>query len=166
MGYSRCVVGRSYRALNNDDILALLGSQGNVKIRILLTNVDLLCYYREVKTTTLPRPLPVRHKNDPCCVPVAAPSLTLTQTDMLATRLKALGDPTRLRMLDLLARQGEPLCVCDLTPQFSQNQPTVSHHLKLLREAGLIDGEKQGIWTYYRATDEGRRSLVAVKTLT
>jgi len=119
-----------------------------------------------VKTTTLTHPLPVRHKNDPCCAPVAAPSLTLTQTDTLADRLKALGDPTRLRMLDLLAQQAEPLCVCDLTPQFSQNQPTISHHLKLLREAGLIDSEKQGIWAYYRATDEGRRSLAAVKTLT
>jgi len=118
-----------------------------------------------VKTPTLLHPLPVRHKNDPCCAPVAAPSLTLTQTDTLADRLKALGDPTRLRMLDLLVQQAEPLCVCDLTPQFSQNQPTISHHLKLLREAGLIDSEKQGIWAYYRATDEGRRSLVAVKAL-
>jgi len=117
-------------------------------------------------TTTVTRPLPIRHKNDPCCGPVEAPSLTQEQTATLADRLKALGDPTRLRMLDLLAQQPEPLCVCDLTPQFSQNQPTISHHLRLLREAGLIAGEKQGIWAYYRATDEGRRSLAAVKTLT
>jgi DNA-binding transcriptional ArsR family regulator len=88
------------------------------------------------------------------------------QTDQLATRLKALGDPTRLRMLDLLAQQPAPLCVCDLTPQFSQNQPTISHHLKLLREAGLIDTEKQGIWAYYWATEEGRRMLAAVTPLT
>jgi len=112
-------------------------------------------------TTTLTRPLPVRHKNEPCCAPVEAPRLSQGQTDALAARLKALGDPTRLRMLDLLVQQEGPLCVCDLTPQFSQNQPTISHHLKLLREAGLIAGEKQGIWAYYRATDEGRRSLAA-----
>ncbi len=117
-------------------------------------------------TTTLTRPLPTRHKNDPCCGPVEAPSLTQQQTACLADRLKALGDPTRLRMLDLLAQQSEPMCVCDLTPQFSQNQPTISHHLRLLREAGLIATEKQGIWAYYRATDEGRRSLAAIKTLT
>jgi len=117
-------------------------------------------------TTTLARPLPVRHKNEPCCGPVEAPSLTQEQTATLADRLKALGDPTRLHMLDLLAQQPEPMCVCDLTPQFSQNQPTISHHLKLLREAGLIDSEKQGIWAYYQATDEGRRTLAAVKTLT
>ncbi len=117
-------------------------------------------------TTTVTRPLPIRHKNDPCCGSVETPSLTQEQTATLADRLKALGDPTRLRMLDLLAQQPEPLCVCDLTPQFSQNQPTISHHLRLLREAGLIVGEKQGIWAYYQATDEGRRSLAAVKTLT
>jgi len=117
-------------------------------------------------TPMLTHSLPIRHKNDPCCGSVEAPSLTQEQTAMLADRLKALGDPTRLRMLDLLAQQPEPLCVCDLTPRFSQNQPTISHHLKLLREAGLIAGEKQGIWAYYRATDEGRRSLAAIKTLT
>jgi ArsR family transcriptional regulator len=117
-------------------------------------------------TTTLTRPLPTRHKNDPCCGPLEAPSLNQGQTVTLADRFKALGDPTRLRMLDLLAQQPGPLCVCDLTPQFSQNQPTISHHLKLLREAGLIDSEKQGIWAYYRATEEGRRSLAAIKTLT
>jgi len=117
-------------------------------------------------TRTLIHPLPNRHKGDPCCDPVEAPSLTQEQTVSLADRLKALGDPTRLRLLDLLAQQPEPLCVCDLTPQFSQNQPTISHHLKLLREAGLIAGEKQGIWAYYQATDEGRRSLAAIKTLT
>jgi len=116
-------------------------------------------------TGTLPRPLPIRHKNEPCCAPVEAPRLGHVRSDALAARLKALGDPTRLRMLDLLAQQDEPLCVCDITDQFDQNQPTISHHLKLLREAGLIASEKQGIWAYYWATEEGRRSLAAVATL-
>jgi ArsR family transcriptional regulator len=116
-------------------------------------------------TSTLTRPLPIRHKNDPCCAPVAAPSLTQGRTEVLADRLKALGDPTRLGMLDLLAQQDEPLCVCDITDKFPQNQPTISHHLKLLREAGLIASEKQGIWAYYRATDEGRRWLAAMTGL-
>jgi len=116
-------------------------------------------------TNALTRPLPVRHKNEPCCDPVEAPSLGLAQTDALAARLKALGDPTRLHMLDLIAQQVEPLCVCDLTDQFPQNQPTISHHLRLLREAGLIASEKQGIWAYYWATEDGRRSLAAVATL-
>lgn len=116
-------------------------------------------------TSTLTRPLPVRHKNEPCRAPVEAPSLTVARTATLADRLKAMGDPTRLRMLDLLAQQREPLCVCDMTDRFPQNQPTISHHLKLLREAGLIASEKRGIWTYYWATEDGRSSLSAVTTL-
>lgn len=80
-------------------------------------------------------------------------------------RLKVLADPTRLRMLDLLAQQAGPLCVCDITDQFDQNQPTISHHLKPLREAGLIDCEKRGIWVFYWATNEGRRVLQAVSAL-
>lgn len=111
------------------------------------------------------RPLPVRHKNAPCCAPPAAPSLTRGGTQALAARLKALADPTRLRMLDLLAQQPEPLCVCDITGQFEQNQPTISHHLKLLREAGLIDCEKRGIWAFYWATAEGKKTLAAVTGL-
>src|SRR5689334_17518848 len=64
----------------------------------------------------------------------------------IADRLKTLADPTRLRMLDLLATHGESVCVCDMTGQFSLHQPTISHHLRLLREAGLVDCEKRGVW--------------------
>jgi ArsR family transcriptional regulator len=112
------------------------------------------------------RELPVRRKNEPCCAVPAAPSLTTRQTEALAEWLKAVADPTRLAMLDLLAQQPEPMCVCDLTPRFQQNQPTISHHLKLLRNAGLIDTEKRGIWSYYWATEAGRRILSAVQALT
>ncbi|HZU12312.1 MAG TPA: metalloregulator ArsR/SmtB family transcription factor [Chloroflexota bacterium] len=107
--------------------------------------------------------LPPRRKSEPCCASLAAPALSAQKSDLLANRLKAAGDPTRLRMLDLLAQQPEPICVCDLTPQFPQNQPTISHHLKLLRDAGLIETEKRGIWSYYWATDEGKSLLSAVK---
>jgi ArsR family transcriptional regulator len=112
-----------------------------------------------MNATTLPRPLPTRHKNEPCCAPVEAASLSPARTRALADRLKALADPTRLAILDLLAQQSTPLCVCDITPQFAQNQPTISHHLRLLREAGLIDTGRQGIWSYFWATDAGRRTL-------
>jgi ArsR family transcriptional regulator len=110
--------------------------------------------------------IPLRHKNEPCCAPVAAPTLSERQTVTIADRLKALADPTRLRMLDLLVQQAEPLCVCDLTDQFPQNQPTISHHLRLLRQAGLVDTEKRGIWSYYWATDSGRAALSLVQELT
>jgi ArsR family transcriptional regulator len=119
-------------------------------------------------TKTTSRSLPVRPMDpaEPCCeVSVALPTLDVRQTATLADRLKALADPTRLRMLDLLAQQSAPLCVCEITDQFAQQQPTISHHLRILREAGLITGEKRGTWAYYSATDAGKRSVSLVKTL-
>jgi ArsR family transcriptional regulator len=69
----------------------------------------------------------------------------------LAPVFKALGDPVRLRLVSLIgARQGGEVCVCDLTSAFDLTQPTISHHLKVLREAGLIDSERRGTWVYYR----------------
>jgi ArsR family transcriptional regulator, arsenate/arsenite/antimonite-responsive transcriptional repressor len=118
-----------------------------------------------MKTNDLLADLPVRHKNEPCCAPVVAPRLSEERTRSVADTLKSVGDPTRLRMIDLIAAQSEPLCVCDITAQFSQNQPTISHHLRLLREAGLIESEKRGIWSYYWATDAGRRLLSLVTAL-
>ncbi len=94
-----------------------------------------------------------------------APGLDATQTATLADRLKALADPTRLRMLDLLAQQAHPLCVCDITSQFDLHQPTISHHLRILREAQLISGERRGVWSYYAATDVGKRCLSLVRDL-
>jgi ArsR family transcriptional regulator, arsenate/arsenite/antimonite-responsive transcriptional repressor len=108
--------------------------------------------------------LPVRHKNDACCTVVSC-SLSEPRTASLAERLKAVADPTRLRLLDMLAQQDGPLCVCDITPHFEQNQPTISHHLKLLRDAGLVETEKRGIWAYYWATQRGRNTLAAVESL-
>ena len=69
----------------------------------------------------------------------------------LAQVFKALGDPVRLRLMSLIgARQGGEVCVCDLTSAFDLSQPTISHHLKVLREAGLIESERRGTWVYYR----------------
>src|SRR5215469_6978403 len=119
--------------------------------------------------TTLPaRTIPVRAARaaEPCCDVELAISLDSTRPVTLADRLKALADPTRLRMFDLLAGQPEPLCVCELTNQFDLHQPTISHHLRILREAGLIRGDKRDTWSYYEATAEGRRSLSIVRTLT
>jgi ArsR family transcriptional regulator len=117
-----------------------------------------------METRTFDRALPVRHKNEPCCAVVEEPSLSLGRTASLADCLKVLGDATRLGMLDLLAQQAEPMCVCDITERFAQNQPTISHHLRLLREAGLIDTEKRGIWSFFWATDRGRSCLSAVQS--
>lgn len=109
--------------------------------------------------------LPARRRTDPCCESVEQPSLTKRQSLDLADQLKAIGDSTRLRILDLLVQQSEPICVCDITPFFDQLQPTISHHLRLLRGVGLIDTEKRGLWAYYWATHEGRNVLETVKHL-
>lgn len=102
-----------------------------------------------------------------CAEPAATDASTLaqTQSDALVERLKALADPTRLRMLHLLARQSAPLCVCEINEHFAQRQPTISHHLRILREAGLIDCEKRGVWAYYWATATGSEWLSAVRGL-
>ena len=103
-----------------------------------------------------------------CCageVPLSPPALAPSESDALAERLKALADPTRLRMLDLLAQQSAPLCVCEINEHFAQRQPTISHHLRILREAGLIDCEKRGVWAYYWATAVGSEWLSAVRGL-
>ncbi len=92
-------------------------------------------------------------------------SLDSAHTAALADRLKALADATRLHMLDLFAEHAQPLCVCDITSQFNLRQPTISHHLRILREAGFISGEKRGVWSYYWVTDEGKRALSMVKAL-
>lgn len=125
--------------------------------------IDVLCYILPMKKTAanlIASPAP-----EACCAPAQEPGLPLPEATTLAERLKTLADPTRLRMLDLLAQQGEALCVCHITEQFPIHQPTISHHLRLLREAGLVDCEKRGVWAYYWATDEGKRHLALLKTL-
>lgn len=117
-------------------------------------------------TTTRSLLLHTAEPAEACCEgTVASPDLDLARGDALASQLKALADPTRLRMLDLLVAQEVPLCVCEITTQFAQQQPTISHHLRILRGAGLIAGEKRGVWSYYQATQTGRRSMSLVKTL-
>lgn len=85
-----------------------------------------------------------------CCVPMVDEALSNTTAIDLAKGFKALGDPIRLRLLSLIAvRAGGEVCVCDLTAAFDVTGPTISHHLRVLREAGLIDCERRGTWVYY-----------------
>ncbi|MET7608944.1 metalloregulator ArsR/SmtB family transcription factor [Streptomyces avermitilis] len=86
-----------------------------------------------------------------CCTGLSAAPLGEDQAAELAKVFKALGDPVRLRLMSMIASRGEggEVCVCELTPAFDLSQPTISHHLKLLRQAGLIDCERRGTWVYY-----------------
>ena len=84
-----------------------------------------------------------------CCPPLTARALTSASAGQLAPMFKALGDPVRLRLLSLIASAGDEICVCDLTSAFEVSAPTISHHLRVLREAGLVDCERRGTWVYY-----------------
>jgi ArsR family transcriptional regulator, arsenate/arsenite/antimonite-responsive transcriptional repressor len=92
-----------------------------------------------------------------CCAPGAAP-LGAAEAEQLARRFKALGDPTRVAIVNRLAGAGE-VCVCDLVDESELSQPTVSHHLRILREAGLVDARRRGTWAYYRLLPEAVEGL-------
>ena len=100
-----------------------------------------------------------------CCSPLAREPLDAGQAETLAAVLKAVADPVRLRMLSLvMAHEGGEACVCDLQGEFDLSQPTVSHHLKVLHEAGLLDREKRGVWVYYRVRTDALDALASLLT--
>jgi ArsR family transcriptional regulator len=92
------------------------------------------------------------------CCGLAAEPLAEDRATSMALRFKALGDPVRLRLMALIAAQPEA-CVCDLTPAFDLSGPTISHHLKVLREAGLVDCERRGTWVYYHVLPDALEEL-------
>lgn len=95
-----------------------------------------------------------------CCVPLAREPISAEQAAGVVSMLKAIADPARLRLLSLvLSHEGGEACVCDLLPHFDLSQPTISHHLKVLHEAGLLDREKRGTWVYYIARPEAMDAL-------
>jgi ArsR family transcriptional regulator, arsenate/arsenite/antimonite-responsive transcriptional repressor len=98
-----------------------------------------------------------------CCPPLAQEPLTAEQAQQVAPLLKALADPVRLRLMSLVASHpGGEACVCDLNGAFDLSQPTISHHLKVLHDSGLIDREKRGVWVYYRARTGALASLATL----
>ena len=98
-----------------------------------------------------------------CCSPLSREPLSRDQADQIAPLLKALADPVRLRLMSMVAsHEGGEACVCDLTGEFDLSQPTISHHLKVLHEVGLLDRTKRGVWVYYRARSEALVGLAAL----
>jgi len=86
-----------------------------------------------------------------CCSPLTRDPLSAEQAERVVPLVKALADPVRLRLLSLVASHADgEACVCDLNDAFDLSQPTISHHLKLLHDAGLLDRDKRGVWVYYR----------------
>ena len=102
-----------------------------------------------------------RAAGEPCCEPVVYPDVEREQAERMATIAKALGDPIRLQLVDVLRKHAGKVCVCELVPLFDLSQPTVSHHLKVLRDAGLVDSERLGLWAYYYVTPDALEELSA-----
>jgi ArsR family transcriptional regulator len=102
-----------------------------------------------------------RRAGQPCCEPVVYPEVERAQAARMASVAKALGDPIRLQLIDVLRKHAGKVCVCELVPLFDLSQPTVSHHLKVLRDAGLVDSERQGLWAYYYVIPDALRELSA-----
>jgi ArsR family transcriptional regulator, arsenate/arsenite/antimonite-responsive transcriptional repressor len=90
-----------------------------------------------------------RPAGEPCCEPVVYPDVEREQAERMAAIAKALADPVRLQLVDVLRKHAGKVCVCELVPLFELSQPTVSHHLKVLREAGMVDSERRGLWAFY-----------------
>ena len=98
-----------------------------------------------------------------CSPPLTGEPLSDPAAAGLAQTFRALGDPVRLRLVSLIgAHQGGEVCVCDLTSAFDLTQPTISHHLKVLREAGIIDSERRGTWVYYRLVPAALERMAAL----
>src|SRR5215218_2075541 len=100
-----------------------------------------------------------RAKGEPCCEPVVYPDVERAQAIRMAEVAKALGDPVRLQLVDVLRKHAGKVCVYELLPLFDVAQPTLSHHLRKLREARIVDVEKRGLWAYYYVLPEALDEL-------
>ena len=100
-----------------------------------------------------------------CCAPLAAPRLDEAEAAATAELFKALADPARVRIVNALATNAEPVCACEFEPALGLSQPTVSHHLKRLTEAGLLEREQRGKWAYFSLKRDAVEKLAAVADL-
>ena len=100
-----------------------------------------------------------------CCAPLAAPTLSDSEAGATAGLFQALADPARVKIVNLLARSPEPVCACDIIPALGLAQATVSHHLKKLTDAGLLDREQRGKWAFFSLNPDALRTLAAVADL-
>jgi ArsR family transcriptional regulator len=126
-----------------------------------LTNFYVIDIHSRVAVALELAPKHKRPVGEPCCEPVAYPDTDRRQAERMATVAKALGDPIRLQLVDVLRKHAGEVCVCELVPLFELSQPTVSHHLKVLRDAGIVGTERRGLWAFYYVNPESLKELHA-----
>ncbi len=102
-----------------------------------------------------------RPAGERCSSPLVYPEVEPERSQRLASVAKAIGDPVRLQLVDVLRKHAGKVCVCELVPLFALSQPTISHHLKVLREAEIVGSERQGLWAYYFVVPDRLRELSA-----
>jgi ArsR family transcriptional regulator len=112
-----------------------------------------------VDITILPKQK--RPPGERCCEPVAVPEVDVAGAERIATVAKALSDPIRVQLVDVLRRHAGEVCVCELEPLFDISQPTLSHHLRKLREAGIVGVERRGLWAFYYVLPDAIEELSA-----
>jgi ArsR family transcriptional regulator len=100
-----------------------------------------------------------RPPGEPCCEPVFYPDVERDHAVRMAQVAKALGDPVRVQLVDVLRKHAGKVCVCELVPLFDLSQSTVSHHLKVLRQAGIVGSEREGLWAYYYVIPDSLKEL-------
>jgi ArsR family transcriptional regulator len=114
-----------------------------------LKDINLTVTYQSMAINLELTPKRKRATDAPCCVPVVYPDIARVDAERMALVAKALADPVRLQLVDVLRRHAGKVCVSELTPLFDVRQSTVSHHLKVLRDAGIVASERPGLWAYY-----------------
>jgi ArsR family transcriptional regulator len=102
-----------------------------------------------------------RPSGEACCEPLVHPDVGPERAARLGQVARALSDPIRVQLVDVLRRHAGKVCVCELVPLFAVSQPTLSHHLKVLRDAGLVGVERRGLWAYYYVHDETLKELAS-----
>src|SRR5215218_1150837 len=102
-----------------------------------------------------------RPVGEPCCEPIVYPDVEPEAAKRIGAIAKALSDPVRVQLVDVLRKHAGKACVCELVPLFELSQPTVSHHLKVLREAGIVGSERRGLWAYYYVIPDALEELSA-----
>jgi ArsR family transcriptional regulator len=107
------------------------------------------------------QPKQKRPAGEPCCEPLVYPEVSAVDAARVAAVAKALSDPIRVQLVDVLRRHAGQVCVCELVPLFDVSQPTLSHHLKKLRDAGIVGVERRGLWAYYYVNPESTEALSA-----